>query len=102
MTSYIDAVGFGWMGTDFDGTYLSVSDPIQTIVNISAGYQAGYGLVNLKVVYSNNVTTGPLTPYLDDQRWTNMTPCSNGIRFIGSWRQDRYGLTDFQISVNSP
>jgi hypothetical protein len=100
-TTYSQAWGDGWMGTDFDGVYMSVSDPNLNIINVTAGYQAGYGLINMQVVYSNHSFSTRLTPFNDVDCWTPMMHCfPESIRFIGTWRQDRYGLTDFQVSVN--
>jgi hypothetical protein len=96
------AVGDGWMGTDFDGEYVSVSDLFASIVHISAGYQPGYGLTNVMVAYDDKtLPPSPLLRYQsNDTIWSPLITTAKDVRFIATWRQDRYGIVDFQSSVN--
>jgi hypothetical protein len=96
-----EAIGQGWMGTDFDGTYLCISNPTATIVHISAGYQPRYGIVNVMVAYSDaSIPPSPLTPYQsNDMIWSPLISASEDLRFISTWRQDGYGIVDVQSSL---
>ena len=89
--------GSNWVSQGFGGSSIEASGDID---GIQFGYQGGYGIVNARVHLRGKGDTW--------ENWlTNVKPSSfdfvtdafttvGGIHWIGTWRQDRYGIVDAQ------
>jgi 1-phosphatidylinositol phosphodiesterase len=89
-----------WISSDTDGFSVFAESPAgASITGISAGYQGGYGIINMQVQYSTGQVSGPLTKYGDVELWTQFVSNPSRLRWVQTWCQPGYGLVDFQSSV---